>query len=63
MGESGRSFGMPVDRFTNEAHRVLLEGKDQIVIGAVGPAETFNEIVDKRREAFDNLAKVMRSAH
>jgi short-subunit dehydrogenase involved in D-alanine esterification of teichoic acids len=63
MGENGRSFGMPVDQFTDAAHRGLLEGKDQIVIGAVGPAETFNEIVDKRRDAFENFAKLMRSAH
>jgi hypothetical protein len=63
MGESGRSFGMPVDQFADKAHKGLLEGKDQIVIGAIGPAETFNEIVDKRREAFENLAKLMRSAH
>ncbi|KAJ5378008.1 uncharacterized protein N7496_005417 [Penicillium cataractarum] len=60
MGDKGRDLGMPVDRFTDEAHSGLLEGKDQIIIGAVGPAETFNEIVDKRREAFDNLAKLMR---
>lgn len=54
---------MPVDQFTDEAHKGLLDGKDQIIIGAIGPADTFNEIVDKRREAFENLAKLMRSPH
>ena len=63
MGERGRTFSMPVDQFTDEAHKGLLEGKDQIVIGALVPADTFNEIVDKRREAFENLAKLTRSPH
>ena len=63
MGERGRAFGMPVDQFTDEAYKGLFEGKDQIVIGAVGPADAFNEIIDKRREAFENLAKLMRSSH
>ena len=62
MGERGRAFGMPVDQFTDEAYKGLCEGKDQIVIGAVGPADAFNEIIDKRREAFENLAKLMRSS-
>ncbi|KAJ5594620.1 uncharacterized protein N7459_000828 [Penicillium hispanicum] len=62
MGEEkGRALGMPVDQFTNEAHKGLLEGKDQIVVGAVGNPEIFHEIVDKRRQAFTNLASFMRS--
>ena len=63
MGERGRAFGMPVDQFTDEAYKGLSEGMDQIVIGAIGPADTFKEIVDKRREAFENLAKLMRLPH
>lgn len=63
MGESGRTFGMPVGQFTDAAHRGLFEGKDQIIVGAIGPVETFNEIIDKRRGVFENLAKLMRSAH
>ncbi|KAJ5152741.1 uncharacterized protein N7482_009219 [Penicillium canariense] len=61
MGERGRALGMPLDQFIDQAHEGLLAGKDQIIIGAIGPAETFNEIVDKRRAAFDGLAKIMRS--
>jgi hypothetical protein len=52
---------MPVDQFTNEAHTGLVAGKDQIIVGTIGPAEVFNGIVDKRREAFENLAGVLRS--
>lgn len=59
--EKGRAFGMPLDEFTNEAHRGLLEGKDQIIIGSIGPADIFNEIVDKRRQGFENLAAHMRA--
>jgi hypothetical protein len=62
MGEEkGRALGMPVDKFIDEAYKGLVSGNDQIIIGAVGPADVFNEIVDKRREAFDNLTKMMRS--
>jgi hypothetical protein len=58
--ETGRNFGMPLDTFTEQAYQGLVEGKDQIVIGSVGPVEMFNEIVDKRRTAFANLARMMR---
>lgn len=62
MGEEkGRALGMPLDAFTNEAHQGLLAGKDQIIVGSIGPADIFNEIIDKRRTAFDNLAKMFRS--
>jgi hypothetical protein len=64
MGEEkGRALGMPMDQFTDEAHKGLLGGKDQIIIGAVGFGEVVTEIADKRREAFTNLAKLMRSVH
>ncbi|KAJ5691961.1 hypothetical protein N7462_001384 [Penicillium macrosclerotiorum] len=64
MGEeTGRSLGMPLEEFTDQAFSGLAVGKDQVIIGSVGPVETFNEIVDKRREAFSNLAKLMRSSH
>lgn len=58
--EAGRNLGMPLDAFTEQAYQGLAEGKDQIVIGSIGPAETFNEIIDKRRTAFGNLSKMMR---
>ena len=60
MGEEqGRQIGMPLATFTDEAYKALASGKDQIVIGSIGPADTFNEIVDKRRLAFENLSKMM----
>lgn len=58
--ERGRKLGMPVDAFTDVAYEGLASGKDQIVIGSIGPADTFNEIVDKRRTAFENFAKLLR---
>ena len=60
MGEQGRQLGMPVDAFIEEAYKGLASGSDQVVIGSIGPADTFNEIVDKRRIAFENLSKMMR---
>lgn len=58
--EAGRNLGMPLDAFIDQAYQGLAEGKDQIVIGSIGPPETFNEIIDKRRTAFANLSKMMR---
>jgi hypothetical protein len=58
--EAGRNLGMPLEAFTEEAYKALAESQDQIVIGSVGPAATFNEIIDKRRSAFETLAKLMR---
>ncbi|KAJ6001519.1 hypothetical protein N7499_002567 [Penicillium canescens] len=62
MGEEkGRGMGMPLGQFIHVTHEGLLAGKDQIVVGSVGSAEVFNDILDKRRSAFDELAKMMRS--
>lgn len=58
--EKGRGLGMPLDEFTEKAYHGLAEGKDQIVIGSIGPEDTFNEIINKRRIAFRNLARMMR---
>ena len=54
---------MPVDKFTDIAYDGLLSGSDQIVIGSVGPAEEFNQIVHSRRKAVENLGKMMRGEH
>lgn len=59
--EAGRKLGMPLDTFTEQAYQALAEGKDEIIIGSIGPADTFNRIVDDRRTAFENLAKIMRA--
>ena len=58
--DSGRKLGMPLGAFTDEAYKGLASGSDQIVVGSIGPADTFNEIVDKRRTAFENMAKLIR---
>ncbi|EXJ71736.1 uncharacterized protein A1O5_05545 [Cladophialophora psammophila CBS 110553] len=58
--ERGRTLGMPIDEFTEAAYEGLASGSDQIVIGSPGPAEIFNDIVDKRRTLFQNLAKRLR---
>ena len=64
MGEEkGRAFGMPLGQFTDLAYRGFVEGKDQIIIGAIGPEDVFNDIVDKRRAAAEHLTQVMRSLH
>jgi hypothetical protein len=58
--EAGRNLGMPLEAFTDQAYQGLTEGRDQIIIGSIGPAEMFHEIIDKRRAAFSNLATFMR---
>ena len=61
MGEeSGRQLGMPVDAFTDQAYKGLASGSDQVIIGSCGPPDVFNDIIDKRRTTFQNLAKMMR---
>ncbi|KAF7169689.1 hypothetical protein CNMCM5623_002353 [Aspergillus felis] len=59
--ETGRKLGMPLDTFTELAFEGLVAGQDQIVIGSIGPAETFNAIIDQRRKAFEDLANLMRA--
>jgi len=61
MGEEkGRQLGMPLDQFTDAAYRGIASGSDQVVIGSVGPEETFNDIINKRRTACENLSKILR---
>ena len=61
--DTGRQLGMPVQPFVDEVFKGLESGSDQVIVGSIGPADTFNEIVDKRRNAFQNLAKMMRGEH
>ncbi|KAJ5738479.1 hypothetical protein N7493_001634 [Penicillium malachiteum] len=64
MGEeAGRNVGMPLETFIQQVFDGLTEGRDQIVIGSIGPAEIFHAIVDNRRTAFESLAKIMRAGH
>jgi len=62
MGEEvGRSLGMPLDAFTEEAYKGLTEGKDQIIIGALGPVgPALLEIINKRRTAFETRSGALR---
>ncbi|EXJ85028.1 hypothetical protein A1O3_05703 [Capronia epimyces CBS 606.96] len=59
--EKGRQMGMPVGEFTDIAYQELVSGSDQIIIGTIaGPAEDFQDVVNKRRKAFETLAQFMR---
>ena len=55
-------MGMPVRDFVHEAFKGLVAKSDHIIIGSIGPVDTFREIVDKKRNAFEQLAKQMRGA-
>jgi len=56
--KNGRSFGMPLDQFTNEAYEGLVAGEKDVPIGsAVGWYDSFEL---KRQEQFHNLTKMMR---
>ena len=65
MGDHGRKIGMPLNEFADQAYELLCSGKDQIVIGTVGPqnsgrpAEMFLEVVEKRRFVFEWLSKIL----
>ena len=56
----GRHLGMPLNAFIDTAYEGLASAKDQIVIGAIGPADTFNQIIDNRRAAFETLSEMIR---
>lgn len=61
MGEEvGRKIGMPLEAFTEEAFNGLAAGNETTFVGTIGPAETFNEIVEKRMFLFNFLAKLFR---
>lgn len=62
MGEDrSRIFGMPLEEFSKKALEGLFSGNDQIVVWSIGPEDTFNETIDRRRTAFHNSAKMMRA--
>ena len=62
MGEErGRALGMSLEKFCNEAYDGLAKGQDQVVIGSIGPKDKFMDVVAKRRQIFEFLAKLMRS--
>ena len=59
--DKGRSLGMPLDKFCNEAYNGLASSTDQVVIGSIGPRDEFMDIADKRRSTFEILANMIRS--
>ena len=59
--ETGRELGMPVDAFIEEAYTALQRGEDQIVIGAVGAADDFHAIIDKRRVGAEKLYEMIKA--
>ncbi|KAL8658144.1 MAG: hypothetical protein Q9226_001227 [Calogaya cf. arnoldii] len=59
--EKGRNLGMPLDQFCDQAYDGLAKGQDQVIVGSIGPKEAFMDIVNKRRAAFESLAKMLRS--
>ena len=61
MGPKGKQMGMPAERFIDAAYNGLVSGSDQIVIGDIGGAARFNNIIDERRAVFEGLAKIMQS--
>lgn len=61
MGEeAGRQLGMPLADFTEEAYQGLISGNDQVIVGGIGP--DFQEIVQKRRGAFDFLTQMIKKS-
>lgn len=58
--EKGRSMGMPVGQYADDAYRALEKGGDEILGGSVGPTEAFQELADQRRKIFDDIAPMLR---
>ena len=58
--EKGRSLGIPLDQFCDQAYDGLTKGHDQVIIGSIGPRDNSLDIVDKPRGAFGFLAKLIR---
>lgn len=52
---------MPVEQFTDEAYEQLLQGDELIVIGSIAtePRESYIELVEKRRQIYSKLSRVM----
>ena len=63
--EKGRQLGMPLPAFVEEVWKGLALGNDQVYLGAPAgtSVEAFNDIVEKRRTAFENLVKFMRGGN
>ena len=58
--ENGRSFGMPLDTFTEEAYQGLVSGKEEVVVEQA--KKWYDAFEPKRQEVFYNLVEVMKSS-
>lgn len=53
--KNGRSFGMPLDEFTEQAYAGLAAGKEQVAIGMA--AHAFDAFEVKRQELFQEMVR------
>ncbi|TGO38048.1 hypothetical protein BHYA_0083g00270 [Botrytis hyacinthi] len=61
MGPHGRDMGMPIGEFTAKAYTGLCSGEDTIFIGDLAFADSILDLGKKKRELFEELAKLIRS--
>lgn len=54
--DKGRSFGMPVAEFVKKVWPQLADGLEHVIVGAIGPEESFMGSVKSRRELFEILS-------
>lgn len=57
--KDGRSIGMPLDQFTEEAYQGLAAGKEQVPIGMA--AEAFEKFETRRQDQFQAMIEAMKS--
>lgn len=55
----GAKFGMPVEAYVNETYQGIVEGKDVVQVGDLGPDKIFQDILAKRIGLFDNLSSII----
>ncbi|CAI7618185.1 unnamed protein product [Penicillium glandicola] len=58
--DKGRGMGMPVEQYAEDAYQALETGSDEILGGSVGPTEVFQDLADRRRKIFDEIAPMLR---
>jgi len=60
--KNGRSFGMPLDEFTDETWTGLLAGKDDIPIGPICK-QYYEAVENERRRMYEGLVKAIHGKH
>ena len=50
---------MPLNIFTDKAFEGLAQGKEQIIVGSLGP--DFDEMISKRNAAFATLSQALKN--